>query len=101
MNSPRFKKISNFGKKHYLMCRQLFGTGTDQIKGHRQSHYLDRQLSERIYEFIDTHHCSINSLFTLGLFVYLHKRYQQKILLLGRQFSIVPGKRKSHVRYDR
>lgn len=84
MNSPRFKKDQQFWKETLSdVSDSYLVQGTDQIKGHRQSHYLDRQLSERIYEFIDTHHCSINSLFTLGLFVYLHKRYQQKDFIIG------------------
>ncbi|MEK5133154.1 amino acid adenylation domain-containing protein [Bacillus sp. FSL W8-0645] len=84
MNSPRFKKDQQFWKEALSdVSDSYLVQGTDQIKGHRQSHYLDRQLSERIYEFIDVHHCSINSLFTLGLFVYLHKRYQQKDFIIG------------------
>ncbi|PCK22804.1 non-ribosomal peptide synthetase [Bacillus pumilus] len=84
MNSPRFKKDQQFWKETLSdVSDSYLVQGTDQIKGHRQSHYLDRQLSERIYDFIDTHHCSINSLFTLGLFVYLHKRYQQKDFIIG------------------
>ncbi|WP_226567484.1 non-ribosomal peptide synthetase [Bacillus stratosphericus] len=84
MNSPRFKKDQQFWKETLSdVSDSYLVQGTDQIKGHRQSHYLNRQLSERIYDFIDTHHCSINSLFTLGLFVYLHKRYQQKDFIIG------------------
>ncbi|MDR0126016.1 MULTISPECIES: non-ribosomal peptide synthetase [Bacillus] len=84
MNSPRFKKDQQFWKETLSdVSESYLVQGTDQIKGHRQSHYLDRQLSEKIYEFIDTHHCSINSLFTLGLFVYLHKKYQQKDFIIG------------------
>jgi hypothetical protein len=84
MNSPRFKKDQQFWKETLAdVSDSYLVQGTDQIEGNRMSHYLDRQLSERIYAFIETHHCSINSLFTLGLFVYLHKKYQQKDFIIG------------------
>ncbi|MGM0888643.1 MAG: amino acid adenylation domain-containing protein [Bacillota bacterium] len=84
MNSPRFKKDQQFWKETLAdVSDSYLVQGTDQIEGNRMSRYLDRQLSERIYAFIETHHCSINSLFTLGLFVYLHKKYQQKDFIIG------------------
>ncbi|OLP64686.1 Surfactin synthase subunit 2 [Bacillus pumilus] len=84
LKSPRFKKDQQFWKETLSdVSDSYLVQGTDQIEGHRQNHYLDRQLSKRIYHFIETHHCSINSLFTLGLFVYLHKKYQQKDFIIG------------------
>lgn len=84
LKSKRFIKNKNFWKDKFLDLPEEFLYKTsNSLEGKRQCFNIDKDLSDKIKEFIGNKKCSLNTFFIAVLGVYINKVTRKNDLVIG------------------
>ncbi|MBY8914137.1 amino acid adenylation domain-containing protein [Bacillus sp. YC2] len=84
MSSGRRSKDAAFWKAEFSDLPESFLLkSSDSIQSERKTFRIDPALSKQIYQFAEAQGCSLNTLFTVSLFSYLHRVTGENDLIIG------------------
>ncbi|WP_255298240.1 amino acid adenylation domain-containing protein [Brevibacillus dissolubilis] len=84
LHSPRFEKSKAYWNSRMSnLPQQFLYKSSDSVVGCRLRTYLEADMSCKVQEFVKNHKCSLNTLFTALVFVYLYKTTGQDDIMIG------------------